>query len=140
VLKLARGNPGKRPINTEEPQLPAADTDPPDDLTGLAREEWMQLGPYLVEAGILTVGDVSLFKTYCRLVDEEDRYQKLITKHGDEPSQLLGYPSFLLKIRAQKKQYMDPLGLTPASRSQIKARRPKDAADERRKRFLGKPA
>jgi P27 family predicted phage terminase small subunit len=135
ALKIARGNPGKRPLNHEEPQLRPAGLKPPVTLKGKALEEWERLGPDLVDAGVLTVGDLSTFETYCRLVGQEAEYQKKSQKHKDDATQQLRYDSHLLKIRAQKKQYAAELGLTPSSRSGVKAKKPKDQTDDRRRKF-----
>lgn len=135
ALTIARGNPGKRPINLDEPELPASETDPPADMDGRALVEWNHLASTLVNSGVLTMVDRSCFETYCRLVQDEEEYQKLVAK-GREDAHKLGYASFLLKIRAQKKQYAAELGLTPSSRTGVKVKKPVDAGNARRKRFF----
>jgi phage terminase small subunit len=110
---------------------------PPAVLKGLALEEWQELGPVYVTSGVLTVGDRTFFETYCRIVGDEDRYTRLVARLGDEAAHQLGYDSHLLKIRGQLNQYFSELGGTPSSRSGVKAKKPADSDDERRRRFFG---
>ena len=65
------------------------------------------------------------------------RYEALIEELGDQAASRLGYPNFLLKIRGQLKQYAAEYGLTPSSRSAVKAKKPKDAAAARRTKYFG---
>jgi len=138
ALRTARGNPSKRPINHDEPVFELASPEPPEGLTGRAREEWEKQAPGLIEDGVLTVVDLSGFETFCRLVGDEDEFQRLAANEKD-PKQKLRYESHLLKLRGLKKQYAAEYGFTPSSRSQVKAKKPMEPADERRKRFLSFP-
>lgn len=56
-LKVLSGNPGKRPIRTDEPKPVAASVDPPPHLNGEALAEWKRLAPELSRLGLLTVAD-----------------------------------------------------------------------------------
>lgn len=56
-LKILSGNPGKRPIPTNEPKPVAASPDPPPHLKGEALAEWNRLAPELAKLGLLTVAD-----------------------------------------------------------------------------------
>lgn len=138
VLKIERGNPGKRALNHDEPELTrASSTKPPASLKGRARKEWVQLADELIEKGVLTVADLTAFETYCQLVGECDTYERLIRRVGRTDAHKLGYAGFLLKLRAQQKQYAAELGLTPSSRSGVKAVKKPDPADAKRRRFFG---
>ena len=137
VLKLARGNPGKRKLNMDEPELALEDAEAPADLKGEALLEWNRLAGELVAAGVLTTGDRALFKTYCELWGMKEQYRKLVRRVGLASADRLGYVNKLLKVQAQLKQYADDLGLSPSSRSGVKAVKPKDTKDERRKQFFG---
>ena len=137
ALKLARGNPGKRPVNLDEPVLEPASEEAPPDLTGRALEEWRDQAPRLIAVGVLTVGDRSAFATYCRLVAQEADLQELIEKTGMRYSMDLGFFRLLHQTRDQKLRYAQHFGLTPSSRSGIKAKKPVDPADQRRRKFFG---
>lgn len=149
ALKIERGNPGQRPLNQDEPQLAPASRAVPDGLDGRAKEEWLRLVDELTDKGVLTVGDMSAFEEYCRLVGDVDTYERLIAKlvkrkGGREYAHSLGYPNYLLKLRTQLRQQAAHLGLTPSSRSGVKAVKvtTQDAAAQKRARFFGgvKPA
>lgn len=134
ALKVARGNPGKRALNHEEPSFGPATTEAPLDLGGRALEEWNRHASTLINAGVLTVCDLTGFATYCRLVGEEQEWrERVATTKGGKLK--LAYHRHVLKIRDQQKAYMKEYGITPSSRSGVRAVKPTDPADERRRKF-----
>lgn len=137
ALKIARGNPGKRPINQDEPELTAAKAKPPKGLPAAARREWIRLADELVNAGVLTVGDLAVFEQYCRVLADVDKVQKIVQRSGWVDAKKLGYVRDLKDLRAQVKQFAAELGLTPTSRSGVKKIKGKKATDEKRSRFFG---
>lgn len=74
------------------------------------------------------------------MVGEVSAYEKLIKRVGRESAHKLGYANYLLKLRTQLRQQAAHLGLTPSSRSGVKAVKveTKDAAATKRERFFGK--
>lgn len=139
VLKLARGNPGRRPLNHDEPELPAASRGVPKGMTGKAKEEWVRLIDVLTDSGVLTVGDMDAFEEYCWIVGDVHEYRQLVRKVGKEQATAMGYANHLNKLRLQKRQQAAHLGLTPSSRSGVKSvgAVKKDEAAEKRARFFG---
>jgi P27 family predicted phage terminase small subunit len=121
ALKLARGNPHQHKLNDAEPELAVATRAAPSGLKGRARKEWDRLADELISKGVLTVGDMHFFEEYCTLVGEVDTYEKLIRRVGRENAHKLGYANYLLKLRTQLRQQAAHLGLTPSSRSGVKA-------------------
>lgn len=142
AFKLERGNPGQRPLNHAEPELAAATRTVPSGLKGRARKEWTRLADELISKGVLTVGDMHAFEEYCTLVGEVDSYEKLIRRVGRETAHRLGYANYLLKLRTQLRQQAAHLGLTPSSRSGVKAVKvaTKDAAAAKREKYFGTAA
>jgi P27 family predicted phage terminase small subunit len=65
AVKKLEGNPGKRPLNTEEPTPPVEIPDCPKHITGHAREEWLRASELAKKLGILTALDRSVFSAYC---------------------------------------------------------------------------
>jgi len=64
---MLRGNPGKRPLPTNEPTpeaLPAT-VDPPPWLDKVAREEWRRLAPLLADNPHMTFSD-GRYRGYAR--------------------------------------------------------------------------
>ena len=50
-LKIIRGNPGKRDLNSNEPQPDMVMPDPPDTLSDEARAQWDVVAPQLHTMG-----------------------------------------------------------------------------------------
>ena len=142
VLKLARGAPGHRPLNHDEPALAASSSrKAPAGMTGRAKREWVTLVDELTEKGVLTIGDMHAFEEYCRLVGEVHTYERLIVRVGRPEAHKLGYANYLLKLRTQLRQQAAHLGLTPSSRSGVKAVKVAvDAKAAQNKRFFGRGA
>jgi P27 family predicted phage terminase small subunit len=146
VLKIERGNPGKRALNADEPELPpppAAATKAPKELTGLALAEWNLQVDVLIERGVLTAADMYAFRQYCQLVGEVDALERQIAKTKKLTDERLRWSTYLLKLRNRLAQQSAALGLTPSSRSGVKAVKvvtKKDAAAAKRERFFGTSA
>lgn len=144
AIKKARGNPGHRPLNEEEPEYQVAEAKPPKDLKGAALEEWSRLAPDLVTLGVIKAPAVRLFAEYCQLVGEIDRCRTKIEKVGYEDARKLKYVQELTQLRGQMRQLAAELGLTPTSSAGVKAKNakreapvPADARAKKRARFLG---
>lgn len=144
AIAAARGNPGHRPINDEEPQYEPASLKPPKELTGRALQEWKALAPDLIARGVLRGPAVSLFVEYCDLVGEIAILKAKIRKIGLEDARKLKYPHDLHQVRSQMRQYASELGMTPTSSAGVRARNlkrdapaPATARAQRRARFLG---
>jgi P27 family predicted phage terminase small subunit len=110
-------------------------------LVGRAKTEWVRLADELIAKGVLTIGDMHAFEQYCRLVGEVDSYEAQVKKVGLADAHKLGYANYLLKLRTQLRQQAAHLGLTPSSRSGVKAAKvvpTQSAAATKRERFFGK--
>lgn len=111
----------------------------PKDLKGRAATEWRRLAPELVAKGVLTIGDRAMMLSYCQLTAEVEQCARKVQRLGLQDAIRLGYAGHLVKLRMQHRQYAAELGLSPSSRSGVKAVKRVDPADERRKRFFGIP-
>ena len=67
--KAARGNPGRRPLNQNEPQF-AGRAKMPRWLSDAAKKEWRRLAPELERIGVLTMAGETAFAIYCQSVGE----------------------------------------------------------------------
>ena len=124
AIKLLRGNPGKRRLNTAEPVHPALDPTPPMELQRdeLARLEWTRLVSSLAP-GHMTCADRSLVVSYCRtwsvwlrLEEEADRHPLVSTG----PSGTMMVNACLkasLRVTLLLVKICSELGITPSSRS-----------------------
>ena len=138
ALKIARGNPGKRAINHDEPDPGAFDLTPPPDLDGIALKKWNAIAPGQAAAGVLKSGNEETFASYCQILAQVKGYEALVRKVGLEAAHSVGYSSLLVKLHAQEKQFAAELGLTPSSRSGVKATKPvTDANAGKRRKFFG---
>lgn len=64
--KRAEGNPGKRPLNEDEPRAPAADVSKgAPHLTEGGQACWADIAPLFQRAGLLSVLDKTLFEQVC---------------------------------------------------------------------------
>lgn len=134
------GNPGKRPINQEEPQPPALteafDAPPPELGTdALAIAEWSRLAPMLRQCRQISEADRSALIALCL---EWARYltaMKRVHELGLVVTTRSGYPMtnpYLLvatKALAGCNKLWPELGLTPSSRSRVKLVGPAPAED-----------
>jgi phage terminase small subunit len=78
VLKLVQGNPGKRPLNKNEPK-PTAGCSKPKFLKGRAARIWNEYAPELERLGLLTSVDAPMFAAWCQLVEEFEKNPQTMT-------------------------------------------------------------
>ena len=64
-LKVLEGNPGKRPLNQNEPEFKEADFTCPDNINEYGQQAWDHLYPVLSEKGLLTQADRIMFEQLC---------------------------------------------------------------------------
>jgi P27 family predicted phage terminase small subunit len=124
-LKLMAGNPGKRPINHNEPQPASAFPSCPAELSPVARAEWERLAPELCELGLLTNLDRAALAAYCGAYALWAEAMAAVQKYGTMVKAPSGYPmqSPYIGLANRQAELMIRLsaefGFTPASRSRI---------------------
>lgn len=129
ALKKLRGNPGRRPLNTAEPELPsrpAFDAAPVElESDAVASAEWVRLAPMLRRSRVVTEGDRGALLSLCQ---QWSRYLEANTaarKSGMVIKSPSGYfmPNPLIAIAnralANCVKLWAELGLTPSSRSRV---------------------
>ena len=137
TLKILEGNPGRRPLNDREPQVPAEVPECPDFLDDEARAEWFRMGKVLQDMGLLSLADRAALAAYCvvysRWVTAERQVQRLGTI-VKSPQKNFPMKSPYLTVADQAleamRRFMAELGLTPSSRSRIRVPKTPRAADE----------
>src|SRR5437868_12793938 len=144
AIKKAEGNPGKRKLNTEDPQPLPGVPECPDHLDAVARKEWGRLSPILMGMKVLTEADYialgNLCQAYSTLIDA----QKHLNKGGilfKTPSGYIQQNPLLGIIRAQTNivnGLLREFGLTPSSRTRIAIREP-DTSDAEIWAILSQP-
>lgn len=130
ALKIARGNPGKRPLNDREPKPPSGIPDTPDGLTELAKAHWDRVVPALDQMGVLTRTDGIALETYCRewarWRSAHEKTEKMpMVPLKDKSGEVIGfvespYSKLATKLAPILQKYEREFGLTPSSRADIK--------------------
>ena len=130
AVKLARGNPGKRALNENEPEPESAAPTMPKVLTPEAAKRWRSLLPRLKKLGVLSNSDLDTIVLYCETYARWEISRAWLQKHGVKYPVMgeEGRPKFWkpwpeVAIEASCRQSLTRLaaefGLSPSSRSQV---------------------
>lgn len=124
-LRVLEGNPGRLPINTEEPR-PVGEPECPAHLSDDARAMWRQLMDSL-PPGMITAADAPLLACYCEAWATHKAATEALQRGRDLLGENLvrnGRPSPYLRIATEAARTMASLatrlGLSPADRTGIK--------------------
>jgi P27 family predicted phage terminase small subunit len=129
--KILEGNPGRRPLNAEEPQLPAPTPDVfdavPIELNAdlVAATEWRRLAPMLRKARQITEAERGSLIALCQQWSRYLEAQQGAAAAGMVVLAPSGYPmvnpyiGIANKALAQCRQLWSELGLTPTSRTRV---------------------
>ncbi|GFP28036.1 phage terminase small subunit P27 family [Candidatus Hakubella thermalkaliphila] len=136
-LKLIAGNPGKRPINKNEPKPQPIRPYCPRFLNREAKREWRRIVPELDRLGLLTRLDRAIVIGYCvwcgRWVEAEKLMMGQFPVGRDKRTQeIITHPAYSVAKEAmeQMRKLLPELGLTLSSRSRITVPQREDDFDE----------
>jgi P27 family predicted phage terminase small subunit len=138
-LKVLTGNPGKRPLNPDEPRPEPAIPECPRELGPVARKEWERLVAELTKLRILTLLDRAALASYCGAYALWAEATEAIQKYGTMVKSPSGYPiqSPYVAIANRQAELMmriaSEFGFTSASRSRISA--PQNPYNDQRSLF-----
>jgi P27 family predicted phage terminase small subunit len=124
-LKVLTGNPGRRPLNVNEPRPEALIPDCPVELGPVARREWDRLVAELAPLRMLTNLDRAAQASYCGAYGMWAEATEAIQKFGTMVKAPSGFPvqSPYVSIANRQAEIMmriaSEFGFTPASRSRI---------------------
>lgn len=124
-LKILYGNPGKRPLNQNEPKPKPVAPTPPKHLNNIAKKEWKRVAKELEPLGLLTTIDMAALAAYCMAYSRWVEAEDMIRQHGMLVKSPNGYPmqspylAIANKALDQMKGFLTEFGMTPASRSRI---------------------
>lgn len=130
-MKFLTGNPGKRPLNKNEPRPDPALPECPPELGPSAQREWTRLVGELSKLSLITNLDRAALASYCGSYALWAEATEAIHKFGTMVKSPSGYPmqSPYIAIANRQAEIMmriaSEFGFTPASRSRISAP-PKD--------------
>ena len=125
AIKRAKGNPGKRPLNDNEPMPPNGQLTCPHFLTGAARREWYRLRPILERMGTLKPVDQNILAAYCqaygRYVDAEKVLKEKGPLYRTKSDNVITSPMLWVSNKAveQMLKLGAELGIGAATRSRI---------------------
>lgn len=124
-VKVLTGNPGKRPLNRDEPRPEPAIPECPPELGPVARREWDRLAGELGKLKLLTTLDRAALAAYCGAYALWAEATQAIQKYGAMVKSPSGYPmqSPYVAVANRQAEIMmriaSEFGFTPASRSRI---------------------
>jgi len=124
-LKAITGNPGKRPLNRDEPRPAIVAPDCPPELSDAAKREWDRLVGELSKLHLVTNLDRAALAAYCAAYALWAEATEAINKYGAMVKSPNGYPqqSPYVAIANRQTELMlrisSEFGFTPASRGRI---------------------
>lgn len=151
VIKLARGNPGKKKVNKNEP-LPTCDNiEPPDYLQGKSLEKWHELKRHLTKMGVMTDADVETLARYCTMYEQWIKYLDQVRRGLDvlvirDDSGKVKYMQStpaavrLDKLAVSMLRIEQEFGLTPSARSGLSVKETNQDDKNPLKKYLGRRA
>ncbi len=124
-IKRMNGNPGKRPLNENEPTPPRALPDPPEHLSPAGEAEWHRIAETLYQTGVLTQVDRAALAAYCqaygRWVEAELKLQQTpaLIRTGSGHVQISPWLTVANRQLELMHKFASEFGMTPASRTRI---------------------
>lgn len=125
-LKVVRGNPGKRPLPENEPQLEAVKPNAPKTLSQEAKKHWDVVVDQLADAKLMTVLDIDALAMYCEAYARWADANKQIQEYGPLIKSPQGFPmqspylQIANKTFDQMKAMLVEFGMTPSSRTKVR--------------------
>lgn len=124
--KKAAGNPGKRVLNDAEPDFGVmTNIDPPDWITGAARDMWLRVVPLLCREKVLQETDIHNVEIFCMAYGNWRMSSVDVAANGIVVAGATGGPvknpalTALNESAKQMASFGALLGLDPSSRSRI---------------------
>jgi P27 family predicted phage terminase small subunit len=127
VLRMLQNNPGRRPLNGQEPSHPPLELAAPTDLPADAKAEWDRVVATLVDRGQVTAVDRGVLVGYCLKYAQWQALEAEAARHPFVVKSPSGYPmpnpalGMANKVFALFLKAAAELGITPSSRSRVSA-------------------
>jgi P27 family predicted phage terminase small subunit len=144
AVKEVMDNPGKRPINKDEPVPPPGIPDCPEHLSADGKAEWARVVPQLEAMGLLSGVDRSALAAYCEAyaswvdaVRNLQRFGKVLKAPKSGHPMPNPYVSIANQSLEHMRKFMTEFGMTPSSRSRLSVKngKPNQDADPAEKYF-----
>ncbi|RQU96647.1 phage terminase small subunit P27 family [Burkholderia cenocepacia] len=124
--KEAAGNPGKRQLNTQEPDFGlVTNIEPPEWLDDAAVDMWERVAPLLCKQKILQFTDLHNVEIFCAAYGNWRRAQEQLAKEGPVVMGAQGGPvknpaaTVVKEAAGQMATFGAMLGLDPSSRQRL---------------------
>ena len=143
ALKMLEGNPGGRPVNTNEPKPEKKAPRCPSWLEDEAKKEWKRMAKVLEQMGLLTEMDMAAFAGYCQAYARWKEAEEFLTQHGSMVRTPNGYLQQVPQVSIAQTnmkimlKFCEQFGLTPSARSRIVGGENTDEEDEMEKLLEG---
>ena len=127
ALKELEGNPGRRPLNKNEPKPGQKAPRCPSWLEEEAKKEWKRMSKLLEQMGLLTEMDMAAFAGYCQAYARWKEAEEFITQHGTMIRTPNGYLQQVPQVSIAQTnlkimlKFCEQFGLTPSARSRMAA-------------------
>jgi P27 family predicted phage terminase small subunit len=129
-VRLLHGNPGRRPLNENEPKPPKASRipRPPKAISSRARRHWRPLAKLLDEAKVLTSLDATALLLLCEAYATWEEAGEKLRDFGLVIKTPSGYPaqspylSIANRAHEQLAKLLAEFGMTPSSRTRVSVR------------------
>ena len=123
AIRLANGNPGKRPMPEGEPK-PTGDAVCPDWLPTAAKHVWVATAPRCLAMGTLTAADTDQFASYCLAMATAKEAAADVERNGITEETERGVckraaVAIMLDAQRLAMQIGARFGLTPSDRTRI---------------------
>lgn len=135
-LKVLEGNPGKRPLNKNEPKPKEKLPPCPKWLEPEAKKEWRRMGKKLLELGVISEIDGAAFAGYCQAYARWIEAEQFMSVHGTIFKTPKGYIQQVPQVSIARqylkamKEFCSEFGLTPSSRTRIVTNDTKEEAED----------
>ncbi len=130
-IRRLEGNPGRRPLNDNEPQIESELPPCPEHLSDRAKTVWQELGAELAACGVLTRLDAtalellcSSYALYLENIEKVAQHGAVWVEKGEGAIPKFCYSPFWSVANRAWKQTQSMLaefGMTPSSRSRVTA-------------------
>lgn len=139
VLKILRGNPGRRPLPKNEPKPDPISPKCPSWLDKDAKKEWKRIVPELEKLGLITIIDgtalagycqgYSLFKQATEVIRDNGLTCEYINKNGAKNTRKRPEVDIAFQSFQVIKAFCAEFGLTPSARGRMTMPGKKEEAD-----------
>lgn len=119
AIKALTGNPGRRPLNPNEPKPTPGEPAMPTDLDRTGRAVWKRTAPILAGMGVLTEADADLLMLSCHAYAQWRQASAALRQIAPADPTYRKVAFTVEKSRDQMRLLAGELGLSPTSRSRL---------------------